>query len=152
MDLGISRGCFRGNCHHSDHFTCESPALCARTCAAVQACRWWSFWPSRFGNTCWLRRHDQQRILMQEGVVGSVDCMPPFEQDGRKEPTLFDLAGAHWGIGFHHPAHQWDLVSVLESFGHLTPSQVQVQEPSALQRSALRFAQRAYRTFGGPIA
>merc|ERR1740117_1234760 len=105
---------------------------------------------------------------MINSVAAAADCVPPAGQPlldvdwlhpggvaagtteaprsrRRAEPTLFELARGQWGIGPRHPFHQWDLVPVLEAFGHSTPSQVEAQEPSALQRSALRFARRAQR-------
>jgi len=164
LGFGINSGCFRDDCSHSDHFDSSSPASCAQTCASIRACQWWSFWVSPSGGVCWLRRHDRHRLPMLNSVAAAVDCVPPAgkpqtdfnyrhlkggaaEPQGRHrgEPTLFELAQGQWGIGPRHPFHQWDLVQVLEAFGHFTPSQVEVQEPSALQRSALRFSRRAQR-------
>ena len=42
--LGIDRGCFQGDCSHSDHFEAASPAECAKICKKILACRTWSFW------------------------------------------------------------------------------------------------------------
>ncbi|CAK0789721.1 unnamed protein product [Prorocentrum cordatum] len=162
--FGATSGCFREDCRHSDHFDSDSPAHCARTCGLVRACRWWSFWSSRMGGgTCWLRRHAEQRVKMASSVLGPSSCIPPAVSswgraapgtgarrgDGNAdahEPTLFDLVGGRRGLGPSHPYHQWDLVKVLEAFGHLTPSQVEAKEPSRLRASALRFARRAQRS------
>lgn len=165
--FGINSGCFRDDCSHSDHFESGSPAHCAQICASIRACRWWSFWTSRSGGSCWLRRHDRHRAPMQGSLAASTDCVPPVSRSsdadrrtaaaagtprqgadpgrGRRarEPTLFELARGEWGIGPRHPFHQWDLVRVLEAFGRMTPSELSQQEPSALRRSALRFARRA---------
>lgn len=166
VGFGISSGCFRDDCTHSDHFDTSSPASCAQTCASIRACQWWSFWVSASGGVCWLRRHDRHRLPMINSVAAAADCVPPAGQAlpkvdwhhlstsadsagprnrRRGEPTLFELAQGPWGIGPRHPYHQWDLVQVLEAFGHSTPSQVEAQEASALQQSALRFARRAQR-------
>jgi len=149
--FGIRRGCFRDDCSHSDHFDATNPAACARTCSSIRACRVWSFWPSRSGGTCWMRRHDRYRIGMQSSISGSVDCKPPAgapdgsrAKPGMAEPTLFALAKRLGStLAPSHPAHQWDLLRIMQSFGSLTASQVQAAEPSPLQRSALRFAWRA---------
>ncbi|CAE7782732.1 unnamed protein product [Symbiodinium sp. CCMP2592] len=82
-------------------------------------------------------------------MTAAADCVPPvaLASDRAKrpdEPTLFELAQR--GGGSLEPGRlsfQWDLLKVLEEFGHLTPSQVQLKGDSPLRRSALRFAQRA---------
>jgi len=148
--LGIKSGCFRGDCTHSDHFYASSPAICAKTCAAIRACKWWSFW-SPPSNTCWLRSGDQGREAMWFSSVGSRTCKPAPGDKAKKraalrdpsERTLFQLAQGPWGVGPHHPLHQWDLLPILDQFGHMTPSELRAAWPSALQQSALRFAQRA---------
>ncbi|CAE8690488.1 unnamed protein product [Polarella glacialis] len=153
LSFGITEGCFRDDCTHSDHFASGSPATCARTCASIRACKWWSFWTSRNGGTCWLRRHDEQRATMLESMTGAVSCLPPVappvaagkrQQPQPGESTLFGLAGSEpWGWGPGRPGHQWDLVPVLEAFGHLTPSQLEQEYGSPLQQSAMRFVQKA---------
>lgn len=147
LSFGITTGCFRDDCQYSDHFSCGSPATCAQTCAGIRACKWWTFWPTHSGGTCWLRRHDQHRALMAQSLTANTECQPSSRGgvDGGKgsEPTIFELARGQWGVSPNHPFHQWDLVKVLEAFGHSTPSQIQAQEATALQRSALRFARRA---------
>jgi len=157
VGFGIATGCFRDDCSHSDHFSCGSPATCAQICASILACRYWSFWPSRSGGVCWLRRNDLHRAPMVGSMAAGADCIPPVAA-GRgsrraaarsglaKEATLFELARGQWGLGPQHPFHQWDIVKVLEMFGRMTPSQVQMQTSGILQRSALRFARRAQRT------
>ncbi|CAJ1454494.1 unnamed protein product [Effrenium voratum] len=143
--FGITDGCFRDDCGYTDHFASGSPATCARTCASIRACRWWSFWTSRTGGTCWLRRHDQQRDTMVESMTASSECVPPATAPARQtsaEPTLFQLAAGSM-LGPSAPAFQWDLPKVLEEFGHLTPSQIQLRDSSPLRSSALRFARRA---------
>eukprot|EP00747_Dinoflagellata_sp_TGD_P073457 gnl/TRDRNA2_/TRDRNA2_157906_c2_seq1.p1 gnl/TRDRNA2_/TRDRNA2_157906_c2~~gnl/TRDRNA2_/TRDRNA2_157906_c2_seq1.p1 ORF type:complete len:603 (+),score=69.59 gnl/TRDRNA2_/TRDRNA2_157906_c2_seq1:1-1809(+) len=159
LGFGANSGCFREDCSYTDHFSCGSPASCARTCAAIRACRWWSFWASpRQGGTCWLRSHDQQRAPMLGSVTGAAECVPPAataasdgsgrleaERGSHAEPSLFELARGPWGLGPRRPAHQWDLVPVLEAFGRLTPSQLEAEKSSPLQRSARRFARRAQR-------
>lgn len=145
--LGIVDGCFQGDCGHSDHFSCGSPALCARICSSIRACGWWSFQPTNSGGTCWLRRHDKHRVVLQEGLLGERICQPPVEArmpvKEATEPTLFTLAGGLWGLGPTHPAGQWDLLHILEQFGSLTASELAAQEPSSTQRSAMRFTRRA---------
>jgi len=151
LGFGIKRGCFRDDCSHSDHFDTSSPATCARTCGSIRACRWWSFWPGHDGGTCWLRRHNRYPMGMAGSVSASVDCRPPAgssdeirAKHAMSELTLFALA-KRFGSALtpRHPLFQWDLLRILQDFGKLTPSQVQAAEPSALQRSALRFAARA---------
>ena len=137
--FGITDGCFREDCTYTDHFSSGSPATCARTCASIRACQWWSFWISRTGGTCWLRRHDQQRDTMLESMTASRDCLPTFAPVAEVEPTLFQLAkDALLGP----TTKQWDLAKVLESFGHSTPSQIQLRGDSPLRRSALCVAQK----------
>eukprot|EP00929_Paragymnodinium_shiwhaense_P002700 TRINITY_DN10299_c1_g2_i2.p1 TRINITY_DN10299_c1_g2~~TRINITY_DN10299_c1_g2_i2.p1 ORF type:complete len:395 (+),score=96.05 TRINITY_DN10299_c1_g2_i2:537-1721(+) len=160
--LGISQGCFRDDCSHSDHFAADSPAVCSRTCASLRACRFWTFWQAHSGSVCWLRRNDQHRAPMLTGASGASDCVPPAGAHapqgltrGTKlaEPTLLELALRGFGerggqasaFDPEHPLHQWDLVKVLKEYGEKTPSQLQALEPSPLQRSALQFARRAQR-------
>eukprot|EP00928_Gymnodinium_smaydae_P026570 TRINITY_DN20822_c0_g1_i1.p1 TRINITY_DN20822_c0_g1~~TRINITY_DN20822_c0_g1_i1.p1 ORF type:complete len:1546 (+),score=252.12 TRINITY_DN20822_c0_g1_i1:115-4752(+) len=151
LGLGMREGCFREDCSHTDHFSCVSPATCARTCASLRACRFWTFWAAHSGGICWLRRSDTHRMPMFGGASGAADCVPPARGgdsllDGKREPTLFDLArAAGASIGPEHPLHQWDLVQVLKEYGHKSPSQVEVSDASSLRRSALRFARRAQR-------
>merc|ERR1719183_3448594 len=113
IGFGITTGCFRDDCSHSDHFDSSSPASCAQTCASIRACQWWSFWVSPSGGVCWLRRHDRHRLPMINSVAAAADCVPPAgqplpnvdwhhpsglaqSQEARSrrsaEPTLFDLA------------------------------------------------------------
>eukprot|EP00438_Fugacium_kawagutii_P010114 Skav203905 [mRNA] locus=scaffold1649:319635:322671:- [translate_table: standard] len=140
--FGVTDGCFREDCTYTDHFSSGSPAICARTCASIRACRWWSFWTSRTGGTCWLRRHDQQRDTMLEAMTASRDCVPTFAPVAEVEPTLFQLA-KDAALG----PTQWDFAKILETFGHLTPSQVQLQSNSPLRRSALCAAQKLTKSF-----
>ena len=141
--LGISDGCFREDCTYTDHFSSGSPATCARMCASIRACRWWSFWTSRTGGTCWLRRHDQQRDTMMESMTASRECLPSFAPVAEAEPTLFQLAkDALLGPELR----RWDLAKVLENFGHLTPSQIQIQGDSPVRRSALGVAKKLAET------
>ena len=137
--FGITDGCFREDCTYTDHFSSGSPATCARACASIRACHWWSFWTSRTGGTCWLRRHDQQRDTMLESMTASRDCLPTFAPNvAEVEPTLFQLAkDAVLGT-----TRQWDFTKVLENFGHLTPSQIQLRSDSPLRRSALCVSQK----------
>jgi len=154
VGFGISSGCFRDDCTHTDHFESSSPAACAKICMSIRACKWWSYWVSAASGTCWLRRHDRHRLPMLNGLSAASDCTPPVgpqanaKRDRRKgegEPTLFELARGQWGIGTRHPFHQWDLVRILEVYGHSTPSELEVLDKSALQQSALRFARKAQR-------
>ena len=139
--FGITDGCFREDCTYTDHFSSGSPATCARTCASIRACRWWSFWTSRTGGTCWLRRHDQQRDAMLESMTASRDCLPTFAPTvAEVEPTLFQLAKD--AVLGPTTTRQWDLAKVLESFGHSTPSQIQLRGDSPLRRSAICVAQK----------
>eukprot|EP00927_Polykrikos_kofoidii_P040586 TRINITY_DN34657_c0_g1_i1.p1 TRINITY_DN34657_c0_g1~~TRINITY_DN34657_c0_g1_i1.p1 ORF type:complete len:1753 (-),score=234.69 TRINITY_DN34657_c0_g1_i1:81-5276(-) len=159
LGLGISQGCFRDDCSHSDHFSSKSPAECSRICASVRACRWWSFWATYTDGICWLRRHDQQRVPMETGASGPADCVPPPVSrsvrnmpgagqlaSATEERTLFDLARTSGkNLDPDQALHQWDLVNVLGEFGHKTPSQVQSEGYSSLQRSAMNFARRSER-------
>jgi len=134
----ISTGCFLGDCGHSDHFACASPAECARTCSRIGACRFWTFREAAPA-TCWLRG-DEYRCEESPGAIsGSVACSPPKEEPERpSDPTLFQLVSGSEGTLPSILWEEWDLVSVLEEFGHMTLDEVRRTSPSTVQRAALR--------------
>lgn len=146
--LGISSGCFRDDCSHSDHFEAAAPAECAKICQKIGACRTWTFWEST-PSTCWLRGSASGqpvgRIDAAGAVSGSLKCAPAFDADaqGPAEPTLLSLIAASSGTIPPSLWQEWDLVGTLSELGHLTLQELRRLRPSARQRSALRIAAKA---------
>lgn len=161
LGLNITEGCFLGDCSRSDHFACASPAVCARVCSQVRACRWWTF-QELAPPTCWLRGGGVRTHQEAPGhSSGSVACLPPDEEleaAPPHEPTLFELVGGvatasavGGGVrlmgattGGVSPSRLWsepDLIGALQEFGHMTVRQLRrAAPPSERQRSALRVA------------
>ena len=93
--FGISEGCFFDDCSHSDHFSCESPAECARTCGRIGACHLWTFREATPA-TCWLRLNSSYLVDAPGAISANATCVPPaadaafFEKPAK--PTLFKPA------------------------------------------------------------
>eukprot|EP00747_Dinoflagellata_sp_TGD_P118173 gnl/TRDRNA2_/TRDRNA2_172758_c1_seq2.p1 gnl/TRDRNA2_/TRDRNA2_172758_c1~~gnl/TRDRNA2_/TRDRNA2_172758_c1_seq2.p1 ORF type:complete len:588 (+),score=129.66 gnl/TRDRNA2_/TRDRNA2_172758_c1_seq2:234-1997(+) len=137
--LGIKDGCFQGDCSHSDHFACAAPTECARTCARIGACGWWTF-EEAAPSTCWLRADDRHREELPGVVSGRAACVPPGNGTTVAEPTLIQLVAGSTGTPSPDLWEEWDIVGVLEDFGHMTVREVQHAIPSPRQRAALRAA------------
>lgn len=135
--LGIREGCFQGDCGHSDHFAAEEPGECARACARIGACRWWTFREAGPAPTCWLRGGETSPSAEEPGAAsGRQSCVPPAGP--APAASLFELVGGPAKTPPPSLWEQWDLVEVLERFGHLTPAELRRSRPSVLQQSALR--------------
>lgn len=145
LGLNISSGCFQGDCGHSDHFACESPAFCAKTCGQIRACRRWTFW-EKAPSTCWLSGGGPHVLRETIGTVtGSVGCRPEGEASASPK-TLFQLLSGFSGTLPPSLWEEWDLVGVLEEFGHMSVDEIRSSWPSTRQRAALRAAARVSRT------
>ena len=80
-------------------------------------------------------------------LSGSSACVPPDEDDGPAEPTLFSLITSKSGTVPPALWHERDLVGTLEEFGHLTLAEIKQKPSSMRQRTALRAAAEAMATY-----
>eukprot|EP00929_Paragymnodinium_shiwhaense_P025650 TRINITY_DN15454_c0_g1_i1.p1 TRINITY_DN15454_c0_g1~~TRINITY_DN15454_c0_g1_i1.p1 ORF type:complete len:1851 (+),score=381.48 TRINITY_DN15454_c0_g1_i1:173-5725(+) len=141
--LNLTSGCFLNDCSYSDHFACASPADCARICAHVASCRWWTF-QELAPATCWLRGAAvKTREEAPSYMSGSRSCVASEEKGGGQsaaEPDLMDLVLGQTGVPAPNLWKEPDLIAVLKDFGNLTVRQLQRARPSVRQLNALRIA------------
>eukprot|EP00812_Abedinium_dasypus_P007673 NODE_1977_length_1021_cov_110.881988.p1 GENE.NODE_1977_length_1021_cov_110.881988~~NODE_1977_length_1021_cov_110.881988.p1 ORF type:complete len:290 (-),score=64.46 NODE_1977_length_1021_cov_110.881988:125-994(-) len=72
-------GCWNEDCTYSDKFRSHSMGLCARACAAVDGCGFWSYGtqPQDGGWMCYLRKGGTARQELLEFYSGTSACGPP---------------------------------------------------------------------------
>lgn len=70
-------GCWNGQCHNSDKF--ETPRIedCARACASLDRCRFWSHGEQDGLAQCFLRTSDGGREGADGFIAGAKGCSPP---------------------------------------------------------------------------
>eukprot|EP00930_Biecheleria_cincta_P023066 TRINITY_DN16718_c0_g1_i1.p1 TRINITY_DN16718_c0_g1~~TRINITY_DN16718_c0_g1_i1.p1 ORF type:complete len:327 (+),score=47.39 TRINITY_DN16718_c0_g1_i1:2-982(+) len=83
-DLSIysSSGCFQNNCGKTDKFTAADSGICARACAEVEACNFWSHGKQDGVKKCFLRSSDVVRDHGHGWTSGVKACGPSKLPDG----------------------------------------------------------------------
>lgn len=70
-------GCFLNNCKLTDKFEAVDPGICARACAATEACTLWSYGQQYGTKKCFLRKSDGGRASLAHWTSGIKACVPP---------------------------------------------------------------------------
>jgi len=70
------KGCFLNDCTNSDKFDAADRAVCARLCAELEGCTYWTFGPQEGVLKCFLRKSDAARQQAPAWSSGSKACVP----------------------------------------------------------------------------
>lgn len=69
-------GCWQNDCKNSDKFIADTAALCARTCAELPECTYWTFGEQDGAKKCFFRKSDGGRETLEGWLAGSKGCAP----------------------------------------------------------------------------
>mmetsp|Transcript_16140 Transcript_16140/g.34899 ORF Transcript_16140/g.34899 Transcript_16140/m.34899 type:complete len:373 (+) Transcript_16140:64-1182(+) len=76
-----STGCWQSDCKHSDKFNADDVGICARACAQIDECLWWTFGAQEDANKCFLRKSDGGREGAGGWLSAAKTCAPPALPD-----------------------------------------------------------------------
>ena len=80
LSAHATKGCWQNDCKNTDKWTAEDKGICARVCAQVDDCQFWTFGEQEGANKCFLRKGDGGRENLEGWSAGRKSCTPPSPQ------------------------------------------------------------------------
>merc|ERR1712096_149492 len=84
-DHGAKEGCFEDDCSNTDKFAATKVESCARVCASVDLCKWWTYGEQDDMKKCFLRVGDMGRESSDGWISGTKACVSDGPLDGNDE-------------------------------------------------------------------
>lgn len=77
LTIHASAGCWQNDCKNTDKWNAADKGICARVCAQVDDCQFWSFGEQEGITKCFLRKSDGGREAQDGWAAGKKSCAPP---------------------------------------------------------------------------
>ena len=91
-------GCYQSDCSFTDKFLVDQEVKCARVCAQLPDCQWWSFGTEDGLEKCWLRTADDGREVNNKIFMSGSRLCALLAPEPKSKWTQGD--NECWGAGF----------------------------------------------------